>query len=151
VLAACVWWIYFDGVKAIGLRRDNLWSSFVWGYGHLLIFGGIAAAAVGVELAIEAAAHDQTLDGVERAILTGGMLAFLLAISAIHAISTLRIERVLVRRLIACAALAAVGLLGGGLAPLVVVALLAAIAAWLLLSEVAAPAASPVPASAATD
>jgi low temperature requirement protein LtrA len=136
-LAACVWWIYFDGVKPIGLRRENLLSSFIWGYGHLLIFAGIAAAAVGVEFGIEAAAHAEPLDLVERVALCGGLLAYLVAISAIHAITVVRWDAVLTRRLLAGLLMAGLGLLGGGLPALVLVALLVLVLLVLLAAEAA--------------
>jgi low temperature requirement protein LtrA len=134
-LAACVWWIYFDSVKAVGLRRENLLSAFTWGYGHLLIFAGIAAAAVGVEFAIEAAAHDDTLGDVERAALSGGLVAYLVAISGIHAVTTLRWDWVLSRRLVAAASVTVVGVVGGGLPALVIVGLLLLVFLALLISE----------------
>src|SRR5262245_50069943 len=54
-LAAAVWWLYLGFVGAAALSRTRLLPAFAWGYGHLCIFAGIAAAAVGVALAIEAA------------------------------------------------------------------------------------------------
>jgi len=141
-IAACVWWIYFDSVKALGLRRENLLSSFTWGYGHLLIFAGIAAAAVGVEFAIESAAHDQPLGVAERAALCGGLVAYLLAISGIHAITALRWDGVLTRRLAAIVGVVVLAVLGGQLSALALVAALLVIFVALLLSESKQPATS---------
>jgi low temperature requirement protein LtrA len=137
VLAACVWWIYFDFVKAAGLRRENLFSAFTWGYGHLLIFAGIAAAAVGVEFAIEAAAHDDRLGGAERAALCGGLAAFLLAISAIHAITTQRWDATLGGRLAAAVGVAMVGVVGAAFSAPLVIGVLMLVFLGLLTSEIA--------------
>jgi low temperature requirement protein LtrA len=134
-IAACVWWIYFDSVKALGLRRENLLSSFTWGYGHLLIFAGIAAAAVGVEFAIEAAAHDQPLGAAERVALCGGLVAYLVAISSIHAITALRWDGVLTRRVAAIVGLVLLAALDGQLPALALVVALLLIFLALLLSE----------------
>jgi low temperature requirement protein LtrA len=86
-LAAAVWWISFSFVGSRALSRGHLRSAFTWGYGHLLVFAGIAAAAVGVELAIEGAAAHHALTATGAALLGGGIAAFLLAIGAIYAVT----------------------------------------------------------------
>ncbi len=63
VIASCVWWIYFDQYdeaaidQAIQSGRRAQVRSFMYGYGHLLVYAAIAATGVGVELAAEEAAH----------------------------------------------------------------------------------------------
>ena len=54
VIAACLWWLYFDYVGSSALELSSC-TSFYWGYGHLLIYAGIAAVGVGIQLAIEGA------------------------------------------------------------------------------------------------
>jgi low temperature requirement protein LtrA len=98
VIAASIWWVYFDFVRSQALSRDRLSASFVWGYGHLLVFAGIAAASVGVELAVEAAAHEEALDEFVRVAIGGGLAAYLLAIAAIQAISLRRWDVILTAR-----------------------------------------------------
>lgn len=63
VVAACIWWVYFDAFdesaidRAIeGGRRAQV-RAFLYGYGHLLIFAAVVAAGAGVELGIAEAAQ----------------------------------------------------------------------------------------------
>ena len=84
VIAACIWWLYFDYVGSSGLKISPR-ASFFWGYGHLPIYAGIAASGVGILLAIEGAAETSAhgdLGGL--AILGGGLAIYLLAVSFIH-------------------------------------------------------------------
>jgi low temperature requirement protein LtrA len=82
VIACCMWWVYFDAFdegaidRAIeGGRRAQV-ASFLYGYGHLLIYASIAAAGVGVQLAAEAAAK-HAAGGV--ALLGGAQVALIVA------------------------------------------------------------------------
>lgn len=84
VIAACIWWLYFDYVGASGLRIGPR-ASFFWGYGHLPIYAGIAATGVGIQLAIEGAAETTAYGSLDaRAILCGGLAVYLIAVSFIH-------------------------------------------------------------------
>lgn len=74
-LAACIWWTYFEYVGSAALSRETLLSSFVWGYGHMLVFSGIAAAALGVELVVEVAAGGESFAGDQRWVLALGLAA----------------------------------------------------------------------------
>lgn len=51
ILAATIWWLYFDLFRTMPVHRRAT-ARFVWAQGHLLIFGGIAAAAVGIEFKV---------------------------------------------------------------------------------------------------
>ena len=93
-LAACIWWMYFEFVGSSALSRETLLSSFTWGYGHMLVFSGIAAAAVGVELVVEAAAAGEPFGGDERWVLSLGLVAFLAATTVIHAVTVQSIDAV---------------------------------------------------------
>ena len=85
-IAAAIWWSYFETVSSSSLSRERVWASFVWGYGHLFGFAGIAATAVGVDLAIEAGARaDHGLSLAARLMLCAGSAAFLLSLVAVHA------------------------------------------------------------------
>jgi len=59
IIAACVWWLYFDYVGSSALELSSR-TAFYWGYGHLMIYAGIAALGVGIQLAIEGTAYDAT-------------------------------------------------------------------------------------------
>lgn len=91
VAAAAVWWLYFDRVGAAALQLGAT-AAFYWGYGHLIVYAGIAAAGAGTILAIEASAlaietsavaDEHALDGARLA-LGGGLAAFLMGIAFIR-------------------------------------------------------------------
>ncbi|MGE5229360.1 MAG: low temperature requirement protein A [Deltaproteobacteria bacterium] len=117
-VAACLWWLYFGSVRWSSLTRDSLVRSFTWGYGHLLVFAGVAAAAVGVHLAADAAGDAAEPAAAGRWILAGGVLAFLSALLAVHYVTVLRWDRLATGRAAAAALLAALAAFGGGLGPL---------------------------------
>jgi low temperature requirement protein LtrA len=48
-----MWWLYFD--KPADGILNTLRSSLIWGYGHYLIFGSVAAVGVGLTVFVE---HD---------------------------------------------------------------------------------------------
>ena len=83
VIAAAVWWLYFDRFR--GMPAQSVRAGFVWAQGHLLVFAGIAAAAVGVEFAIEG--HHEL---AERLPLGAGLAAYLIAMAAIRATTNRR-------------------------------------------------------------
>jgi low temperature requirement protein LtrA len=62
-LAASIWWIYFDHfdgtaiTRAITEGKQSQVRSFIYGYGHLLLYAAIIMLGVGIELSIEAAAQ----------------------------------------------------------------------------------------------
>ena len=109
-IAAAIWYAYFETVSSSALSRERVGASFLWGYGHLFAFAGIAAAAVGVELAIEAGAHgDHALSWATRLMVCAGPAAFLLALAAIHKTTIRAWDAVMTQRMGAIAVL-----LGGG-------------------------------------
>ncbi|MBI1797289.1 MAG: low temperature requirement protein A [Candidatus Eisenbacteria bacterium] len=137
-LAACVWWVYFEFVEASALARGNLVRAFVWGYGHLLIFAGIAAAAAGVLLAVMAAAGGRAIGAAAGAILAGGMIAELAAIALIRLTVRGGDASVAARVAAALAAALLAGLGGGFEAPAFVGLLFAIVAAEALFEIVRA-------------
>lgn len=114
-LAACVWWIYFTFVEVTRLARGNLTRAFVWGYGHLLIFAGIAAAAAGVHLAVMAARDGRPIGGWGAGLLAGGMAAYLVAIAVIHRVHRGGMDATFVTRGIGALGAAAIAWLGPAL------------------------------------
>jgi low temperature requirement protein LtrA len=135
-IAACVWWVYFDFVKVATLSRENLVGAFVWGYGHLLIFAGIAAAAVGVRLAVEGAAASHPLAGGARLVLGAGLASYLIAIAAIHVVTVQRLDGTARIRFAAALAVIALVAFGGSMPALPLMALLLAIFAGASLIEI---------------
>lgn len=81
VVAACLWWLYFEFADATPLAR-RLLAPQTYAYGHLLVFAGITATGAGALLAIRAGAD--TLEPGGRWALCGGGAAFLSAIAAIQ-------------------------------------------------------------------
>src|SRR5262249_44980553 len=136
-LAACLWWLYSDYVRSPALSREHLLPAFTWGYGQLFIFAGIAAAAAGVQLAIEGAAAGRALTGAESVILGGGLTAYLLAPALTPAVTVRHPDAVLAGRLAAAGVTAALALLGPALPPLLLLGLFLATFVGLTLYETA--------------
>ncbi|WP_405536934.1 low temperature requirement protein A [Streptomyces sp. NBC_00075] len=77
------WWIYF-AVPIHGHLRSNR-QSFLWGYGHYLIFASVAAIGAGLEVAVEdtvGKAHISTL--AASAAVTLPTALYLLTVWALH-------------------------------------------------------------------
>jgi low temperature requirement protein LtrA len=88
-LAAALWWMYFarfdDGVfdwaLAGGMHERR--RSFVFGYGHLVVFAALAAVGVGVRLAIEEALGGEHA-GHAGAVLGVALAAYLVGLSMVQ-------------------------------------------------------------------
>jgi low temperature requirement protein LtrA len=140
-IAVCLWWVYFDYVdvgvvqRALTGGRVELWRSFVFGYGHLFIFAGIIAAGVGLEFAIEEATHAALSPGVLAA-LCGGIAAVLFAASATQWLTRRSLHsNIPYVRSGASALIVILGMIGGSLAPALVLGLLLLILAALAAYE----------------
>lgn len=131
VIAACLWWLYFDYVGSSALELSSR-TSFYWGYGHLLIYAGIAAVGVGIQLALEGADYvtemalaagppvgeEGGLKVGARVVLGGGAALYLAAISFIHWVNRHSLDdRVVFARLLTAAALILLVASGSSLAP----------------------------------
>jgi low temperature requirement protein LtrA len=92
LVVAAMWWIYFDQPveRLLGRARRALSArgqaeSFVWGYGHYLVFSGAATVGVGLAVAVDQAVGESTLTDVEAAlVLTVPVMLFLLTVWALH-------------------------------------------------------------------
>jgi low temperature requirement protein LtrA len=143
-LAACIWWLYFEFVGSSALSRGSLLSSFLWGYGHMLVFSGIAAAAVGVELVVEAASAGEPFAGDQRWTLALGLVAFLSAITIIHFVTVRAFDSVAIAR--AAAVLVLLGLAMSELDAVAAIgATLAVVVALVLFESRRAAALEPAP------
>ncbi|WP_411698153.1 low temperature requirement protein A [Conyzicola sp.] len=80
-----LWWLYFSEPAGDGLaRRRDL--SFVWGYGHYLIFASLAAVGAGLEVAVESAGHHtETPETVVALAVAVPTAVFLVMLWAVHA------------------------------------------------------------------
>ena len=124
IAALALWWIYFDLADTSVLGRGLMGLVFV--YGHLLLFGGVAALGAGVRLAVRDSHAAHLPPGVRWA-LCGGACAYLVCLALLHAVAewtTVR-DRALVGRLVLTVALCALAAAGGAIAPVVFMALLA--------------------------
>jgi low temperature requirement protein LtrA len=62
-LAFGMWWIYYmmPSGEVLALRRER---SFPWGYGHIVLFAGVAGTGAGLHVAATAMRHDAHIDAV---------------------------------------------------------------------------------------
>jgi low temperature requirement protein LtrA len=128
LIAVMIWWAYFAHPHAELLLRGRL-ASFIWGYGHIFVWMGIAISGVGIELAIEAAAAGHGLSAGERLILCGGPALYLAAMALLRSAGAGHItDRVVLVRLAAAFVFIAIALAGGALSPEVLAVLLAVVA-----------------------
>lgn len=79
VVATAMWWLYFDNVEGMVVRRDpnqsRNWRPTVWIYSHFGIAAGLGITAIGLEHVIVEAGHG-VFPGFERWLLvTGASLA----------------------------------------------------------------------------
>ena len=135
-IAACVWWVYFDFVESTGLQRDAIVRAFVWGYGHFGVYAGIAAAAIGVEIAIDAAAEEHSLNIAERSIFFASMATYFCAIGVIRFNSVLSIDATVIVRFASAATMVALIFIGGSLDPATLVPIAFVVVAAQTLFEI---------------
>jgi low temperature requirement protein LtrA len=134
VAALGVWWIYFDFADTSAIREQGK-RAFVYVYGHLALFAGVAAFGVGAKLTI-GHAGDDSLDAGTRWALCGGLATFLLCLAVFHtAVRTNVADRVPASRVVAALTLLALALAGGTLPPLALAAILTTILVVQLVIE----------------
>jgi low temperature requirement protein LtrA len=127
-MAVVIWWAYFAHPHAEVLERGRA-ALFVWGYGHIVVWAGIAITGVGIDLAIESAATGHDLDTPERLILCGGPALYLTAMAVLRSAGAGHItDPVVLFRLAAAMLLLVIGLAGGSLAAEAITFIVAAIA-----------------------
>lgn len=76
VIVFALFWIYF--CEREHLVRSSFWTAFVWGYGHVFIFGGIAALGAALAAEIDIVDGHSKLDGAAVASWLGVPLAVVL-------------------------------------------------------------------------
>ena len=135
VLLFVLWWLYFSEPAGDGLsRRREL--SFVWGYGHYLIFAALAAVGAGLEVAVEQAGHHtETSDQVVALAVAIPVAVFLVVLWAVHApivdrvvINPVAIFAAAVLVIAAAAAASSIGVAGSVVAIVVVLVALLSVA-----------------------
>lgn len=148
VIAATIWWLYFGIFRSMPVDHGFL-GRLVWAQGHLLVFAGISAGAVGIEFATEAAADSRPLELADRLPLGAGIGAYLVALAAIRAVNR-RIDWVVGLRMFGATGILIVTGAGLGLAPLSFVATIAVVLVAEAAIELARSAPSAPGASSAT-
>ncbi|HEX6108481.1 MAG TPA: low temperature requirement protein A, partial [Ktedonobacteraceae bacterium] len=142
VIAACLWWIYFDRIdsavidRALTRGKQEMVRSFSWSYIHLVLYAGLTAASVGIARAI--AVSPGRLDNGARIALCVGIAVALFAISLIQQLSPHHLPRSeLIIRLAASIAALLLALFGMGLSSLAIVGLLMLLLVTVTVFEVA--------------
>jgi low temperature requirement protein LtrA len=114
-LIFATWWTYFaiPWAEVLGLHRER---SFVWGYGHIVVFGALAAIGAGLDVAASYLEHETELTLVGTVASTAVPVAvYVLALYGLYASFTHHLDPF---HLTLLAASAAVLLLSVGLAAL---------------------------------
>jgi low temperature requirement protein LtrA len=92
LVVAGMWWVYFDQPvgRLLSRAREAFSSldetqSFVWGYGHYLVFASAATVGVGLAVAVDQAVGRSTLTDLEAALtLTVPVTVYLLTVWLLH-------------------------------------------------------------------
>ncbi|RRO14962.1 low temperature requirement protein A [Saccharopolyspora rhizosphaerae] len=80
-----MWWTYFKQ-SPVDRLRDNLKSALTWGYSHIFVFASVAAVGAGLEVAIDASAHEAHIGEAAAALTVAAPLAlFLVLVGLLHA------------------------------------------------------------------
>lgn len=83
-LLATMWWLYFADPAGPSLRVRRT-RSFVWGYGHFVLFAALAALGAGLEVAVSSVAGHDSLDArVAVATVAVPVVLYLGALRVVH-------------------------------------------------------------------
>lgn len=127
LLAVGIWWVYFANFderlidRALSEGRAAQTRSFVYGYGHLVLYAAIAAFGVGLELAIEESAEQAGV--AVNWVAMGSIAVYLLMLTAAQlAVRHPLAPRLVAVRLAVAGALLVLALVGAPVLPALVVA-----------------------------
>jgi low temperature requirement protein LtrA len=90
LVAAALWWIYFDFLDEAAVSRRGLFSGLVYVYMHYFVVVGLAALGAGVKMAILAAGGDDHYNGTAW-VLCGGLAMTMLGLASIEFVSPPRV------------------------------------------------------------
>lgn len=133
--AAALWWIYFDFVSEDTVTAGGIVGGLVYTYVQFLVVAGLAALGAGVKLAILAAGGDDHYAGTAW-LLSAGLAMTMVGLAVMAAVAAMHRFDVDVSLRLATAAVALL-LVPFDLAPLTVLAALAAILVAQVAFEVA--------------
>jgi len=138
IAVSCLWWVYFD-LLDLGAIRKRWHATQLYFYGHLPLLISLTWIGAGTKLAIDSATASHLGAGA-RGLLLGGTAIALVEMATIELAGdgTVR-SRSVQARMTAAIALGILALAGGGLAPVVVLGLVAAILVTELVSELLVP------------
>ena len=134
VLLFTLWWLYFSEPAAEGLvkRRDY---SYIWGYGHYLIYASLAAIGAGLEIGVKVVTHHAEVGEVVGGYALAIPLAvFLLLLWLLHAPMVDRVTIPPMATVIAVVAILVAPLTSAGIGILGSIVLMTAIAVALLVT-----------------
>ncbi|CAN5262424.1 low temperature requirement protein A [soil metagenome] len=133
VLLFALWWLYFSEPAAEGLvaRRER---SYIWGYGHYLIYASLAAIGAGLEVAVKSVSHRaHTSEVVAGYSLAIPLAVFVLMLWLLHAPIVERVAIPPVATVIAVVAILVAPFTAAGIGTLGATALMTAITVALLV------------------
>jgi len=131
-----MWWAYFKVDAVIGRLTELRWQ-LAWGYGHLVIFGAVAALGAGLQVAVDAVTDPEHVPALTAALAVAVPVAiYLVAIGVLHRrgrpwreVASLAVTAVLVLAI----AVAAV-FVGVPIAVLAIGVVVAGVVAWHILA-----------------
>lgn len=125
LVAASIWWIYFDFLDEEAITARGLVGGLTYTYVHYFVVAGLAALGAGVKLAVLAAGGEHRYDDTGW-IVSAGLALAMIGLAAVQLVTgpTLLDTDVLLRLATAALALLLIPL---GLSPLTVVVVLAAV------------------------
>jgi low temperature requirement protein LtrA len=135
VVAAALWWIYFDFLDEGALTARGIFGGLTYTYMNYFVVVGLAALGAGVKLAVLAAGGDHRYDGTSW-VLCGGLALTMVGLGVIQLVAgTVVVDADVVLRLVTAAA--ALVLVPFGLSPLTVVCVFAGLLVAQVVFELA--------------
>jgi low temperature requirement protein LtrA len=135
VVAAAVWWIYFDFLDQGALTARGIFGGLTYTYMNYFVVVGLAALGAGVKLAIFAAAGNHHYDDTSW-VLSAGLALAMLGLGGIQLVAgTVVVDADVVLRLVTVGL--ALVLIPFGLSPLAVICVFAAVLTSQVVFELA--------------
>lgn len=86
VIAAALWWIYFDFLDEEAVSSRGIFGGLTYTYMHFFIVAGLAALGAGVKMAVLAAGGDSHYDD-SAWVLCGGLALTMVGLAAVELVS----------------------------------------------------------------
>ena len=135
VVAAALWWIYFDFLDEGALTSRGIFGGLIYTYMNYFVVVGLTALGAGVKLAVLDAGGDHRYDDTSW-VLSAGLALAMVGLGVIQLVAgTVVVDTDVVLRLLTAAI--ALVLIPFGLSPLVVVSIFAAVLVGQVVFELA--------------